>query len=203
MKNSTHSPGPILTVSIAFLLLAFGLDLPAGEKPADQEKPQSIEDLRTEVKENTEGLGAENTSTVISRVKLAMALEARQMFAESEVERRFVLGVLLRLRGPEHLVTISSRNDLATALAGLKKFAEAEAECRAILAVKERTPGPKHPDTLGCHYNLANCLIPQGKIAEALQHVKTALDGFKQGLGAGHRVTMQLQKLHDKLCETK
>jgi len=142
--------------------------------------------LREVLKEREQALGPENPDTILTRHRLAIALDLEGKNAEAEMEYRAVLMLEEKVLGAEDPNTLKTRNNLAGVLIQQGKYVDAEAALRALISLREKLLGPEHPDTLGVRGNLAIALFHQGRYAEAEAESRAVTKLEEKVLGAEH-----------------
>jgi hypothetical protein len=94
---------------------------------------------------------------------LAWTLQDEGRYPESEKLDRELLGIQLRVLGPEDPDTLRTICNLAATLEDEGRFAEAEKLEREVLEIQRRVLGPEHPDTASSVYNLVCLAARQGR----------------------------------------
>jgi tetratricopeptide (TPR) repeat protein len=98
--------------------------------------------LREVLRERERTLGSEDPDTILTRHRLAIALDYQGKNAEAETEYRAVLKLEEEVLGPEDPETLRTRNNLAGVLVQQDKNAEAETELRALLKLRVKRLAP-------------------------------------------------------------
>jgi hypothetical protein len=150
--------------------------------------------LRAVLKERELALGSEHPDTILTRHRLAIALDLEGKNAEAEAEYRAVLTLEEKVLGPENSDTLRTRNNLAGVLIQQGKYVDAEAEIRALIRLREKLLGAEHPDTLGARGNLAIALRRQGRYAEAEAELRAVTKLEEKVLGPEHPVTLLVRQ---------
>ena len=135
-------------------------------------------------------LGADDPSTLASRVSLANAYQDAGRVAEAIGLHQEALAGQERVLGPDHPSTLTSRSNLATAYRDAGRTAEAIGLHEQALAGRERVLGRDHPDTLASRNNLANAYPAAGRAAEAIGLHEQTLADRERVLGPDHPSTL-------------
>jgi tetratricopeptide (TPR) repeat protein len=153
---------------------------------------------------HTDSLGAEHDVVLSLRHQHGRALAYQGQVTKAVAELRDLVGVQVRVLGPDHPATLATRHELAWAMRdhhGHSKT-EIERELRDVLAARLRVLGPDHPDTLATRFRLACAIDMQGRWAEAEGEYRNVLDVQLRTLGPDHPDTLNTRnEIIDALIE--
>jgi tetratricopeptide (TPR) repeat protein len=170
-----------------------------GDSNARRSQANATKEYRDVVTSMEKLYGPSHQDTLLSRRKLADALESTGSFTEAEKEYRTVLKHTEELYGPQDPDSLSSRNNLAIFLYSRMDFPAAEMELKKVLSLMELVHSKDHPKVYRCCYNLAACLQKQSKPQAALAQAQRAFLGWSQAFGEDHSDTQDAKKMIERL----
>jgi tetratricopeptide (TPR) repeat protein len=128
--------------------------------------------------------------------QLAMHLQAKARYAESELLYRRALAIGEANLGSDHPTLARCLDNLAVLLCATNRFGEAEPIYRRALAIAEANYGPAHPDVAACLSNYGELLRTTNRLSEAEPLFRRALAIDEASHGSNHpHVAIRLNNL--------
>ena len=125
--------------------------------------------------------------------QLAVYLETRGLYAETEPLKRRALALGQASLGSEHPEVATRLNNLAQLLQATNRLSEAEPLMRRALDIDEASFGSEHPNVAIRLNNLAALLQDTNRLSEAEPLMRCAVEIFERSLGPDHPNTRLAQ----------
>jgi tetratricopeptide (TPR) repeat protein len=126
--------------------------------------------------------------------QLAVLLDARALYRQSEPLKRQALAIGEARLGPDHPEVATRLNNLAQLLQDTDRLEEAEPLMRRALAIDEASFGPDHPNVAIRLNNLAQLLQATDRLEKAEPLMRRALAILRTSLGEDHSLTAKVRR---------
>ncbi|WP_086667790.1 tetratricopeptide repeat protein [Lentzea kentuckyensis] len=140
------------------------------------------------------------TTMLVARHDHANVLAEAGHLESAIAELEEVLGVYLRIHGPESPEALSVQHDIALYRSELGHSGESLAELEQLLAVQLRLYGPDDVRTLAARHNLACARAEAGDLARATAELEQLVADSTRALGPDHPKTLTARSV---LCDTR